>query len=85
MGLVTRVIAAAEFDRVIGDTLKAMASKAPMAMRLGRQALAAAQDMELNQALDFLCDRLGEVITTEDAKEGLRAFMEKRKPVWKGR
>jgi enoyl-CoA hydratase/carnithine racemase len=85
MGLVTRVLAAAEFDRVIEETLKAIASKAPMAMRIGRQALASAQDMELGQALDFLCDRLGEVVATEDAKEGLRAFMEKRKPVWKGR
>ncbi len=85
MGLVTRVVTGAEFDHVIGDTLKAIASKAPMAMRIGRQALAAAQDMELNQALDFLCDRLGEVIATEDAREGLSAFMEKRKPVWKNR
>jgi len=84
-GLITRAVPANELDKVVSETLKAIASKAPLAMRLGRKALAAAQDMDLDEALDYLCVQLGVVAGTEDAREGLTAFLEKREPVWKGR
>lgn len=85
MGLITRVVPAEELDRVVHETLKSVATKAPLAVRLGRKALAATQDMELDEALDYLCAQLGVVAGTEDAREGLTAFLEKREPVWKGR
>lgn len=85
IGLVTRAVPAEELDRVVHETLKAIAGKAPLAMRLGRRALASSQDMELDEAFDYLCAQLDIVAGTEDAKEGLAAFMEKRQPVWKGR
>ncbi|MGO9569364.1 MAG: enoyl-CoA hydratase/isomerase family protein [Desulfomonilaceae bacterium] len=85
MGLITRAVPAEELDRVVHETLKSIATKAPLAMRLGRKALAAAQDMELDEALDYLCGQLDIVAGTEDAREGLTAFLEKREPVWRGR
>jgi enoyl-CoA hydratase len=85
IGLVTRAVPAEELDRVVDETLKAVAAKAPLAMRLGRRALATSQDMELDEAFDYLCAELEVVAGTEDAKEGLAAFFEKREPVWKGR
>jgi len=85
MGLITRVYAAEEFDAQVERTLQEIGGKGPAGIRLGRQAFAAVADLELDEALDVLCGKLGEVLQTEDATEGLSAFMEKREPQWKGR
>jgi enoyl-CoA hydratase/carnithine racemase len=85
MGLITRAVAAEELDRVVAETLAAVTGKAPLAVKLGKQALAAVEDMDLDRALDYLSDQLARVAGTEDAKEGLTAFIEKREPVWKGK
>lgn len=85
MGLITRAVPAEDLDRVVDETLAAVAAKAPLAIRLGKHALASVADMDLDQALDFLAVQLARVAATEDAKEGLTAFLEKRAPVWKGK
>jgi enoyl-CoA hydratase/carnithine racemase len=85
IGFVTRAVPAEDLDRVVDETLKSISTKAPLAVRLGRKALAATQDMELDEALDYLCAQLGVVAGTEDAREGLTAFLEKRESVWRGR
>lgn len=85
MGLITRCYPDDAFDAAVDEALASIAAKAPIAARIGRQALAAVADLPLAEALDLLCDKLGEVITTEDAMEGLMAFMQKRPPEWKGR
>ena len=85
MGLITRAVPDEDLDRVVGESLSTVAAKAPLAITLGRQALAAAEEMSLSDALDHLCTQLGAVVETEDAREGLTAFMQKRKPEWKGR
>ena len=85
MGLITRALPAEQLDDAVNETLTAIAGKAPVAIRLGKQALARAQDMSLNEGLDHLCEQLGKVVETEDAREGLTAFLQKRPPVWKGR
>ncbi len=85
MGLITRAVSTQELDAVVNEALSAISAKAPLALKMGRQALAAAQDMTLDEALDYLCIQLGSVAATEDAMEGMMAFMEKRQPQWKGR
>ena len=42
-------------------------------------------DQRLAEALPYLRDQLFQILGTEDAREGLMAFFEKRKPVWTGR
>jgi enoyl-CoA hydratase/carnithine racemase len=85
MGLITRAVPKDDLDGVVNEALSNIAAKAPLAIKMGRQALAAVQDRPLAEALDYLCQQLGEVASTEDAKEGMTAFIEKRQPQWKGR
>ncbi len=85
LGLVTRVFPAGELDTAVDGILQRLAGKAPVAMAAGRRALAAVQGMELEPAMDHLCDQLLSLVRTEDAAEGLSAFLQRREPVWKGR
>jgi len=85
IGLITKACAPRELDSTVNETLTAIAAKAPLAVRMGRKALADAQDMNLSDALDYLCQELRKVAATEDAIEGMTAFLQKREPVWKGR
>ena len=54
-------------------------------MRMGLEAFYRVQDMELEPALQYLQGQLVAVLGTEDAREGLMAFLEKRAPQWKGK
>lgn len=84
-GLVGSVVAAAELDAAVHALTTKIASKSPMTVKLGLDAYNTQADMSLEEALPMLRDRLGACLTTEDAREGLMAFMQKRPPVWKGR
>jgi enoyl-CoA hydratase len=84
-GLVTRVVPESRLDVAVEEVLGRIAAGAPRAVELGRRALAEAEGLPFDEAVELLCARLGEVLRTEDAAEGLRAFLEKRAPRWKGR
>jgi len=84
-GIVNKVVPAAEFDAAVGEWATKLASKSPVIMRLGKEAMSRQLDMPLYEALDYLCSQLTIELGTEDAMEGVRAFFEKREPEWKGR
>jgi enoyl-CoA hydratase/carnithine racemase len=84
-GIANRVVAAEEFDAAVGDWAAKLASKSPVLMRLGHDAMYRQQDMVLDDALEFLRSQLSLTFTTEDIVEGVSAFFEKREPEWKGR
>jgi enoyl-CoA hydratase/carnithine racemase len=85
LGLVNRVVAAGEFEDVVREWAEKLASKSPVLMRLGKDALFRQQDMALDDALEFLHAQLTIAFATEDIQEGVKAFFEKRDPVWTGR
>jgi enoyl-CoA hydratase/carnithine racemase len=84
-GLVNRVVPAEEFHAAVDEWAAKLASKSPVVMRLGKDAMWRQMDMALTDALDYLCSQLTIELGTEDAIEGVTAFFEKREPEWKGR
>jgi len=86
MGLITEFYnSVQELDKAVNETLLSIAGHAPYAISVGRKALAISADMEYEEAIDYLCEELGILLKSEDAAEGLKAFLEKRQPVWKNK
>jgi 3-hydroxypropionyl-coenzyme A dehydratase len=85
LGFVNRVVGADEFDGAVREWASKLAAKSPVLMRLGKDALFRQQDMALADALEFLHAQLTIAFSTEDIQEGVKAFFEKRDPVWTGR
>ena len=84
-GIVNKVVPAGEFDAAVDEWATKLASKSPVVMRLGKDAMWRQMDMPLLEALDYLSSQLTIELGTEDAIEGVTAFFEKREPNWKGR
>lgn len=85
MRLVNHVVPAAELDAKTRWLLGRVVDKSPTAIRRGKYATAAAADMGFEQALAFLEGQIALAALSEDAREGVAAFNEKRKPDWTGR
>jgi len=84
-GLANKVVPEAEFDAAVDEVARKLASKSPVLMRLGHDAMYRQQDMALDDALEYLRSQLSLTFSTEDIVEGAQAFFEKREPQWKGR
>jgi enoyl-CoA hydratase/carnithine racemase len=82
---VNKVVGADDFDAAVAEWATKLASKSPVIMRLGKEAMFRQQDMAFAEALDYLRSQLSLAMTTEDIVEGVQAFFEKREPQWKGK
>lgn len=85
IGLVNRVVPHDELEERVMDLARKLSKKSSVIMGIGRNSFHTMLSMEYNEALTYLLDTLALIMTTEDCKEGLSAFREKRKPVWKNR
>lgn len=85
LGIVNKVVAADELDAAVDLWATKLAAKSPLLMKLGKDALWRQQDLGVEDAWEFLRAQLTIAFSTEDIQEGVRAFFEKREPVWTGR
>jgi enoyl-CoA hydratase/carnithine racemase len=84
-GLVNRAVASDELNAAVEQYTDRLLGKSPIALRLGLEAFAAQDDLDLETALPLLRERLAGCLATDDAREGLVAFLEKRPPKWTGK
>ena len=85
LGVINRVVAHDQLDPTVNEIAKQLARKSPIAMRLGRDSFYRQEDMDFRAALHYLHGQFLLVSQTEDSKEGIKAFFEKREPDFKGR
>ena len=85
LGIVNRVVPESILDEAVREITSKLAARSPITIALGLRAFADQADLDLGTALPLLRDRLAECLSTDDAREGLMAFLEKRTPRWTGR
>ena len=83
IGLVNKVVPPDKLMDEAMNLASKLASKSPIALQMGKKAFYTMSDMEFEKALEYSDEMFAELCTTEDAIEGVRAFREKREPVWK--
>jgi len=84
LGVINRVVPREHLEATVTEIAQKLAAKSPAAMRLGRNSFYRQQDMDFRAALEYLHGQFTLVTLTEDSKEGVRAFFEKREPDFKG-
>ncbi len=85
IGLINKVVAR---DRLTDETLllaRKIAAKSPLAVQLGKKSFYAMADLEYEKAYEMVNNHFAMLCSTEDAHEGVDAFLNKRKPEWKMR
>jgi enoyl-CoA hydratase/carnithine racemase len=85
LGVVNRVVHHEQLDSTVKEIAEELAKKSPVAMRLGRDSFYRHQDMDFRAALHYLHGQFLLVSQTEDSREGIKAFFEKREPDFKGK
>jgi enoyl-CoA hydratase/carnithine racemase len=82
-GLVNKVVPADQLEAETMALANKLAEKSPLALQMGKQSFYGMSDMEFGKALEYSNETFAALCVTEDAQEGVDAFLKKRKPVWK--
>ena len=82
MGLINKVVPVADLEMETRRWAKVLAAKSPVALQNAKSAFYAAADLTYDKAFNYMNEAFARLCSTADAKEGVTAFLEKRKPVW---
>jgi len=85
LGLVNKVVPPDQLEAATLELATKLAAKSPLALQIGKAGIYGVEDVPYHQALDVLGDMFAALCSTEDAEEGVKAFLEKKKPVWRER
>ncbi|MEH6629048.1 MAG: enoyl-CoA hydratase [Motiliproteus sp.] len=85
MGLINRIVGENELEAVTAEMATKIASKSSLVLKMGKQAFYQQLDQSLESAYQHCSKVMTCNLNTEDAREGIDAFINKRKPVWQGR
>lgn len=83
MGLVNRVIPEADLEKETRSWATTLAQKSPLALQIAKKAFYAAADLDYYKAFEYMNEAFARLCSTEDAREGIDAFLGKRSPVWR--
>ena len=85
LGLVNQVVPLDKLDEATLELATKLAAKSPLALQIGKAGIYGSEDVPYHKALDILGDMFASLCSTEDAEEGVKAFLEKRTPEWQER
>ena len=81
-GLINDAVPKEELDARVASLAKELAELAPCTMMMGLKAFRAQKNLRFEEAIPFLKEQFFACLQTENAQEGIAAFIEKRKPIW---
>lgn len=83
--LVNEIVPAEELDRAVDAFIQKLLTKSPVTLGILKEAVNKGLEMDLERALEYEANCFEDVLKAEDAREGLKAFLEKRKPKFGGK
>jgi len=83
MGLVNKVVPDADLDKETRNWSAILAQKSPVALQIAKKAFYTAADLDYGKAFEYMNEAFARLCASEDAEEGIKAFKEKRSPIWK--
>jgi enoyl-CoA hydratase/carnithine racemase len=84
-GLINRVVSADQLEQITMELAQSICEASPLVLKLGKRAFYAQIELDEKGAYDYANEVITLNLMAEDAQEGIRAFLEKRKPLWTGR
>ena len=85
LGLINKTVPKEELDQAAMAWAVELARKSPVAVQIAKKAFYASEDMDYFHQFDLMNEAFARLCSSDDAKEGVQAFFEKRRPVWKER
>lgn len=82
LGLINRIVPKEDLDTLALQWAQELAKKSPIAVRIAKSAFYTSEDMNYEDQFAYMNEAFARLCTTDDAKEGVAAFFEKRNPVW---
>jgi enoyl-CoA hydratase/carnithine racemase len=83
-GLINRIVPKQYLTQVVNKYASVIASKSPLTLKIGKEAFYRQLDMPVEEAYDYAAQVMADNMLTNDAEEGIAAFLGKRNPEWTG-